>query len=555
MKTSILYPIGLPLLLLSCLFIGCGLDTEGQRATGGTGSTGSSTGSSGSSSSGAGGGSSVCTPGEMLPCYDGPPNTQGIGICAPGLQTCGPDGMPAGECIGQVLPAPSEDCVSAIDSTCDGTTSPCTGKSLWGITFGSLYNDLSLGTAVDSQKNMIVAGFIGYKADIGGQTYEPEGATDMFIVKLSPTGEVVWVKTFGGTYDDKAYSVAVDAMDNIWVTGSFSNTVDFGFGPFVSAGGADIFLLKLNPLGDPELARRFGGVGEDTGLSIATGPDSVAIAGSFFFTLSFDSGAPSLTATGSDVFVADFGLDGLYRWSKSFGDGSPQIAWDLDVDGEGNVYVAGEMYGTVNFGGEDLKANGRDAFVVSLDSEGKYRYSRLLGGINDQAAWTVAADKDGGAYVGGSFLNDIDIDMNKHLSAIGWDAFVVRLLADGTPAWSFQFQSENVEKTIYDIEVDPFGNLLFTGSYYGKGMWAGMPLSSQTRDIMVGKLSAAGDPVWMKLLGDDTGYEQRGWGVASDADGFVYVAGAFDSGVTLVEGEPGHKTAGNADVFAVKLEP
>jgi hypothetical protein len=87
----------------------------------------SSTSSSGAGGQGASGAASstgtgaVCTPGATQSCYDGPANTQAVGICTAGTQTCATDGMSWGACIDAVLPAAEEACDTAEDDDCDGT--------------------------------------------------------------------------------------------------------------------------------------------------------------------------------------------------------------------------------------------------------------------------------------------------------------------------------------------------------------------------------------------------------------------------------------------------
>jgi hypothetical protein len=61
----------------------------------------------------------ACTPGQMQPCYQGPPGTEGVGTCKGGAQTCNAAGTSWGPCVGQVLPQP-EMCNSTQDLNCDG---------------------------------------------------------------------------------------------------------------------------------------------------------------------------------------------------------------------------------------------------------------------------------------------------------------------------------------------------------------------------------------------------------------------------------------------------
>jgi hypothetical protein len=68
----------------------------------------------------------------------------------------------------------------------------------------------------------------------------------------------LFAKKLWGTSDYAALDVAVDVADNLYVTGSFTGTVDFGTGPLVSAGDTDIVVLKLDPSGNVIWSKRFG---------------------------------------------------------------------------------------------------------------------------------------------------------------------------------------------------------------------------------------------------------------------------------------------------------
>src|SRR5262245_65126764 len=92
----------------------------GTGGSGGTGGAAGVGGTGGAAGMGGTGGALLCQPGTMAPCYSGPPGTEGVGQCAAGTQTCNPDGMAYGPCIGEILPA-AEICDAAMhDENCDG---------------------------------------------------------------------------------------------------------------------------------------------------------------------------------------------------------------------------------------------------------------------------------------------------------------------------------------------------------------------------------------------------------------------------------------------------
>src|SRR5262245_12873843 len=88
-------------------------------------------------------GGGACIPEATTSCYDGPPGTEGQGICKAGLRTCGANGT-YGPCIGQVMPK-KENCATPQDEDCDGLAPPCKGTPLWSKHYGDLNNTNSEG--------------------------------------------------------------------------------------------------------------------------------------------------------------------------------------------------------------------------------------------------------------------------------------------------------------------------------------------------------------------------------------------------------------------------
>jgi hypothetical protein len=105
-----------------------------------------------------------------------------------------------------------------------------------------------------------------------------KGADDSFIWKLSPEGNFVWAKSFGSQGNDAINQIHINALNQLFVAGSFSNTVDFDPGPdstkITSKGSNDAFGLSLEANGNFRWAVSFGGTGDDQGNAITVSSDS-----------------------------------------------------------------------------------------------------------------------------------------------------------------------------------------------------------------------------------------------------------------------------------------
>ncbi|WP_441291640.1 hypothetical protein ACSRUE_15320 [Sorangium sp. KYC3313] len=258
----------------------------GSAATGSGGSAGHGGGDE-STSTGSGGSPATCVPGSIVACYSGSEGTNGVGRCTAGTQTCRPDGFGYGPCTGEITPA-AEVCATPQDESCDGDPQ-CPQPAAWARGFG--------------------------------------------IEPTLPTS-----------------TIAVDAMGNYYIFGAFEGTVDFGTGPLTSAGDSDIFLLKLDPSGAPLWSKRFGTPFPETGDALAIdGNGNVLIAGTYEgnysgigMDLGFGGCALPAPPDRSAQFMAKLDPDGNHIWSDGFSFYYPYATWatKMAIDALDDVYLA-----------------------------------------------------------------------------------------------------------------------------------------------------------------------------------------------------------------------
>ena len=182
-----------------------------------------------------------------------------------------------------------------------------TGQHLWSKRFGGTGDEVGYGLAVDSAGDVVVSGKFQGSVSFGGATLTSAGGDDIFLAKLSgATGAHSWSKSFGSTSGDVSLGVAVDANKNIAMTGYFTGSVDFGGGA-LSSSGLDVFVAKYNSAGTYMWSRRYGAFDTQIGNSVAmAATGEVSVTGYFATTIDFGTGL--LTSAGSyDGFVASIG--------------------------------------------------------------------------------------------------------------------------------------------------------------------------------------------------------------------------------------------------------
>ncbi len=323
------------------------------------------------------------------------------------------------------------------------------GETRWSATFGGDWVVVPFGAAVDGAGNTWVTGEFRGAIDLGSATFDTGAMeqTAAFVGTWDRDGTALWS---GGYWDGRPTSYPTIAYgagargSAVVVTGKYAYDIDFGAGPLGFGEEADDpFLAAFSAPGSLAWACGIDSLtsahGRDA-LPLADG--GVVVTGGFTLT---DFGLEQIWATQEfDGFVAAYGPDCAYRWAFTFGSASGTEDLTVDrlfdegqrvaVDRAGNVAVAGQLIGDVDFGaGVDRAAGGsRDGFVLVLDPNGVFRWARRIGGLGNDMARGVAFGADGSVWVAGNFEAQAGVAGAELDSAGGVDAFVVGFDANGT---------------------------------------------------------------------------------------------------------------------------
>ena len=423
---------------------------------------------------------------------------------------------------------------------------------VWSKRFGNADDQVASRVAADTAGNVIVAGYFRGAVDFGGGDLTSAGSEDIFIAKFDPDGGYLWSKRFGAADNQYAFGLAVDLSGNVIVTGEFIGSVDFGGGDLTSAGVYDIFVAKFDPDGGYLWSKRFGDDGLQFSHAVDVDASGNPIAaGDFFGTVDFGGGVLSSALT-VDVFAAKFTAGGSYLWSKDFGDPDYQYARGVAVDASGNVIITGPFAGSVNFGGDVLTSAGQyDVYVAKFDPDGMHLWSKRFGDLNSQVANAVAVDAAGNVVVAGDFAGAMDFGGGALTSAGNTDIFIAKLDPNGAHLWSKRF-GDSSNQTPCDVAVDASGNAILAGQFSGMVNFGGRTLTSAGgKDIFIARFGPDGIHIQSARFGD--GDDQGASGVAFDAAGNTIVTGQFSGVVNF--GGGALTSAGSKDVFLAKLAP
>jgi hypothetical protein len=123
------------------------------------------------------------------------------------------------------------------------------GRNLWSRALLCNQGGAPRSIRFDNVNNPVVCGYFYGTCNFGAQTWTSAGSWDVFVAKYSSNspGTPIWAERFGGTSTDDSYGIAVDGSNYPVITGYFSGSANFGGSTLTSAGGVDIFLLRLDP--------------------------------------------------------------------------------------------------------------------------------------------------------------------------------------------------------------------------------------------------------------------------------------------------------------------
>ena len=160
-----------------------------------------------------------------------------------------------------------------------------------------------------------------------------------------------WAKSLGSGSNEEGSGVAVDATGNVYTTGYFTGSGDFdpgaGVTTLTSAGSTDVYISKLDALGNFVWALRLGGTGPQSGTDITLdNSGNVYMTGQTSSTNSAVMATPGchqlLLGGMSDAFLVKFDANGVRLWSTYYGGTGIDEGFSCATDALGNIIVSGQ---------------------------------------------------------------------------------------------------------------------------------------------------------------------------------------------------------------------
>jgi len=406
---------------------------------------------------------------------------------------------------------------ASVDFPTSGAAQPASGGSLdafvtklnstgsafvYSTYFGGSNSDQGRGIAVDNAGNAYVT---GVSESVNFPTTNARdsaigGSQDAFVAKLNSTGSALIYSTFlGGNHGDRGLGIALDADDNVYVTGMTLSS-DFPTAhPIQPAHGggncatppsmfpcSDAFVTKLDAAGSTLVYSTYlGGSGEDIGNSIAVD----AFGNVYLNGATTSTNFPTVYALQSvhqggvyDAFVSKIEpLGSTLLYSTYLGGGDDDYGNAIAVDAAGSAVVTGNTR-SVNFPTYSPfqpvigASNGFDAFLTKLNPAGSsLAYSTYLGGQGDDLSYDIAVDNLGNTYVTG-LTRSLDFPLANPFQPVSGgvgpfsgEAFVLKMKPSGSALVYSSFLGGSGDENAFGggfcgaIAADTLGNAYLTG--------------------------------------------------------------------------------------------
>ncbi len=363
-----------------------------------------------------------------------------------------------------------------------------------------------------------------------------------------------WANSAGSAAHDEGEAVVIDHDGHIYIMGYFKDELEFNqtnVPSIKSNGDRDILIQKMDADGNILWAKQIGGPGEDLGTSMIIDNDNnLYLTGSFEGTADFNPGPEQtlLSSNGAqDSFVLKLDSNGILLWANTVGGSRNDSGRNLALDATGNLYLAGEFSGTVDFdsgpGEVILTATsnlGVTFFMQKLDANGGLVWTKDMA-LSPTSGMVV--DPTGNIYRTGYFSESVDFDPGTGETILTAtpssgspfplpDVYIQKLNTNGDLLWVRRIGGPGFDIGA-SIALDSDNNLITTGGFEGTldfDPGAGQMLLTSKEEnpypwlqtIFMQKLDVNGNTIWAKALDVTPDASMK-----IDAEGNIYRVGYF----------------------------
>jgi hypothetical protein len=318
--------------------------------------------------------------------------------------------------------------------------------TLWTRTYGGANLNYGFSVQQTADGGYIIA---GYTDSFGA------GGFDVYVIKTNSYGDTLWTKTYGGSEDDKGYSVQQTTDGGYIIVG---NSESFG------GGDANIYLIKTDANGDTMWTKTYGGSGDDRGRSVQQTTDGgYIIAGDTYI-----SGQTYVILIKTDA-------NGSTTWIEYYGGASYDWGHSVQQTTDGGYIIAGitDSFGAGNY----------DVYLIKTDANGDTLWTKTYGGTGYDYGLSVQQTTDDGYVIAGR---------TRSFGSGQEDVYLVKTNSNGDTLWTKTYGGEDADYG-YSVQQTTDGGYVIAGYTNSSG--------ASYIDVYLIKTDANGDTLWTKTYG------------------------------------------------------
>ncbi len=428
---------------------------------------------------------------------------------------------------------------------------------VWANAFGGESTEVLSAVDIAADGSLLMGGSYQETIEFGSTSLQSRGEGDVFLTKLSESGNVQWAISAGSESNDQTLAVKIDNEGNVLWLGQYWVKAYFGTDSIDSGVNSKAyFLAKYSPLGELQWLQNIRGtstkVVSDVAVDAANG---VYLTGYFSDTLLL--GDTSLVAMAmEDGFVWKLDSGGEVEWGRSYGTSGMVRPGKIASSPMGELVIAGELLGSVSFGADMLSSvtTDFDVFVAKLDAEGVSEWGRIGTGVFDNFLRALAVNEVGEIFLSGHFIGVLDIDGNSIATPGFFDnLYLIKLAANGEVIWARGLDDSEFNDPSFSFGIALRGDMVWmTGQYLSSLKIDDLSINGAdfaqgfvaTFDMLTGVATGL-----VSLTGDD---QVSGRLIKTGNQDQIILGGVFVSQVNL--GGEGFNSNGGTDIFIGALE-
>ena len=419
----------------------------------------------------------------------------------------------------------------------------------WGkCTFGQFTNE-AVDVETDASNNLYITGYVSGQTafETNSVVQNALGNGDIYVAKYSSSGNLLWKKTFGGSFSDHAVDLAIGSDNNIVITGQFFGTVAFdNFSVTSVSSTKDIFLAKIDPNGNTLWAWSEGGNLADNAYAVTVDhQNNVLLTGQFQGTATIGTNTytsaidPNTSQSSFDLFISKYDSNGNPLWSINGTADYDDRGLAVAVDSQDNIYFTGQFSKTLQFNGQSYpNLSYNIGFLCKLNSSGQtIFFNQLRGGMT--LPYDLELNNQQEVVVTGDFLGNLNYYDNSGTHAItnSYDRkiFLLKTQSNGDFTWAYTLGS-NSEISAKAISIDNSKNIYVTG-YFKCDLSEIQDTATTTfnscgyKDIYLLKVNNDGTFNYIKQAGGKM--DDEGLGIALYGSNTPYICGSFTKDLNI----------------------